>query len=213
MGYDFKNHHVFAGDADAAAIRNAVIDKLADLLGSRSPDESDARRSLVIGPPDRWIFVGDSASMTEDGDPAAFAELGRAMSTIAPVVDVKMSDSAIVHIELFRGGALVDRFGNGTFPVYLFRSEEEAEPFRGTPEKWTPYLTSAASVDALRQAWSQDGIADEILTATVRLLGMNEHLAAIGYSIFDESDEIKYDKWLENEPTVDRKAFLEMHFA
>jgi hypothetical protein len=50
-------------------------------------------------PPDRWIFVGDSAGSTEDTDPDPFDSLSNCLSFIAPTLSVKMSDSAILHLQ------------------------------------------------------------------------------------------------------------------
>lgn len=210
MGYDYSNHHVFVGKRDAGEVRQAVVDKICSLRGNLTKDECAADRSIVVGPPGRWIFVGDSAGSTETPDPEAFDGLACQLSRIAPTISIKMSDSAIVHILLYADGRLVDKFGNGTFPWFRFTSPDEAQPFRGELENWTHLLVSPTQADALRTAWSHDGDVTSIVERTARLFGMHADLIQTGYSVFDEDIEIKYDEWL-CDASVDMTQFDEFH--
>lgn len=212
MDFDYSNHQVFAGAVDADGVRATIIDRLRDLFPERSTGERDAIRSIVVGPPGRWVFVGDTAGSTERADPVAFDEMSMLLSRVAPTLSVKMSDSAIVHLLLYREGRLVDRFGNGTFPFSRFRSEEEAAPFRGIITEWSPYLVPGHRPEDLRREWSQEGDATEIMEETARLLGVKSCLMKVGYSIFDEADEIKYSGWLADKP-VDLASFEELHVS
>ena len=214
MGADFSTHWFFAGTTDAAEARAAVIDRSRQALiqaGLREVAmEEAAERSLVVGPPGRWIFLGDSAGSTEWADPEGFDDLSRALSGLGPVVDVKMSDSAAVHFYLHRGGRPVDRFGNAAFPFHRFEAEEGAR-YRGQPELWADLLLSPNTVDALRSAWVQEWRASEILAETGRIFGWAPELSWVGYSFDDEGIPTKYDDFLRHSG-VALDAFNEYHF-
>ena len=212
MGYDYSNLQVFAGDRDSLALKRSIIDRISNVLPNRVDKEDAASRSIVIGNCDRWIFVGDTAGSTEDGDFQAFKELAVELSKIAPLFSVEMSDSAIVHFCLYANGKLVDKFGNGLFPFFLFKSEQEAKPYKGKIENWLSFLTSPDRIEQLRKTWSQEDYATNIVANTAKLFDINPELMQVGYSIFDEAEEIKYSKWLEDE-NIDLKSFEELHFA
>lgn len=210
MGFDYSNHHVFVGDANAADVRDAVVDCVRGIPMTRSSND-DANRSIVVGPSERWIFVGDSAGSTEEADPKAFDALAIDLSSIAPTIDVKVSDTAIVHIFLYADGQLIDKFGNGSFPWFRFKTNEESTHYRGDVEKWSLLLHAPADATALRQTWSQDGNADSIVRESARLFGIHPELIQVGYSIFDEQIEIKYDDWLDD-GIFELGLFDEFHF-
>lgn len=73
MGADFSSHRLFAGTDDVSRCRNAVVAELRRYFLQEGyvavADENDAERSVVVGPADRWIFVGDSAGSTDWTDP------------------------------------------------------------------------------------------------------------------------------------------------
>lgn len=216
LGADFSSHRVFAGTGDATCLRSAVIAQLRCILQQSGfeeiADEDKADRSVVIGPAGRWLLVGDSAGSTEWTDPQGFDALALALSTLAPVIDTKMSDDAAVHFYLYRTGRRVDQFGNAAFPFYKFSCEEKAASFRGKPELWADLLADPSQVPALRAAWVQDWQAPEILASTARLLGWDPQLLWVGYSYDDEGIPIKYDEFLRG-CEVDLGAFKEYHFA
>lgn len=216
MGADFSSHRLFAGTDDVSRCRNAVVAELRRYFLQEGyvavADENDAERSVVVGPADRWIFVGDSAGSTDWTDPEGFDALSRALSTLMPVVDTKMSDDAAVHFYLYRDGCFVDKFGNAAFPFYRFGCEEDAAPFRGKPELWKDLLLDPGQVPALRAAWVQEWKAREILARTARLLGWDRELLWVGYTYDDEGIPLKYDEFLSGSK-VDLAAFEELHFA
>ncbi|MCA9173831.1 MAG: hypothetical protein KDB14_05025 [Planctomycetales bacterium] len=121
-----------------------------------------------------------------------------------------MSDSAIVHLLLYANGELVDRFGNGIFPWFRFRSPAEAKLFQGDVEKWRPFLRPVADLDTLRQVWCQDSDANSIVSRTADLFGIQLELFQVGYSIFDEQVEIKYNDWISAD-ALSVGAFDEFH--
>jgi hypothetical protein len=173
--------------------------------------EADAARSLVVGPAGRWLFTGDSAGSTEWADPDGFESISRALSSLGPVVDVQMSDSAAIHLSLYRQGQLVDRFGNAAFPFYDFATEAEAAPYRGRPELWVDLLLSPDTVGALRSAWVQEWQASAIMAETGQLLGWDPKLYWVGYTFDDEGIPTKYDDFLRYSG-VELESFDEYHF-
>jgi hypothetical protein len=215
MGVDFSSRWFFAGTSDAAGARSALVDRLRRALHQAGfqevTREADAERGLVVGPAGRWVFTGDSAGSTEWADPDGFEALSLALSTLGPVVDVKMSDSAAVHFYLYRQGRLVDKFGNAAFPFDRFATEEEAAPYRGKPELWADLLLSPDTVGALRSVWVQEWRASEILAETGRLLGWGPELLWVGYTFDDEGIPTTYDDFLRHSG-VEVEAFDEYHF-
>jgi hypothetical protein len=216
MGADFSSHKVFAHPGDPGACREAVIAELRRLMGGQGlvecPDEGGAERSFVVGPPARWIHVGDSAGSTETADPDAFDEVGGVLSHLGAVVDIKWSDDAVVHLLLYRAGELVDKFGNGNFPWFSFESAEEARAYWGCPQLWSDLLRDGTSIAALRSAWVQEWRASEILATTADLLGWETELLNVGYTFDDEGIPIKYDEFLADSG-VDLTQFQELHFG
>jgi hypothetical protein len=215
VGADFSSHWFFAGAADPASARTALVERICQALHQAGFEqvarEEDAKRSLVVGPPGRWIFIGDSAGSTEWVDSESFDSLSHAISALGPIVDVKMSDSAAIHFYLYQQGQLVDNFGNAAFPFYRFATEEESALYRGKPERWTDLLISKTTVDALRSAWVQEWRASEILWETARLLGWDPELLWVGYTFDDEGIPMKYDEFLRYS-RVEIDGFDEYHF-
>jgi hypothetical protein len=216
MGADFSSHRLFVGGSDANRCRDAVVAELRRYFRQEGlaevADERDAERSIVVGPAGRWLFIGDTAGSTEWADPEGFAALSIALSTVAPVVDTRMSDDAAVHFYLHRRGRLEDRFGNAAFPFNRFADDDEAAPFRGQPELWADLLLDPGQVTALRAAWVQEWQAREILATTARLLGWDLGLLWVGYTYDDEGIPLKYDEFLRGSE-VDLSGFEEFHFA
>ncbi len=124
----------------------------------------------------------------------------------------EVSDSAVVHFSLDTDGQIVDKFGNGLFPFFLFKSEQEAQPCKGVIKKWIPFLKSPDRARDLREVWSQSNDTNGIIFNTAKLFGINSELMRVGYSTFDESEEIKYDQWLEEED-ISLNSFDELHFS
>jgi NADH:ubiquinone oxidoreductase subunit len=212
MGFDFQNQHVFVGEQDAELVRAAIVEYVGSTFAGRSCSEDEAERSIVIGPPGRWIFVGDSAGGTENGDAESFDALSKSLSRIAPTLAIKMSDSAIIHFYLYSKESVIDKFGNGKLPMFLFRNSDEASQFAGDCEKWAALLVDPKKIDLLRRTWSQDEDATSLLIDTAQLFGLHPELCKAGYTIFNESDEIKYSDWLKGE-YFEQNMFDEFHFS
>jgi hypothetical protein len=211
MGYDYGSIHIFAGTESSERIRSCIMQRICDLIPSRVSTEIESTRSIVVGPPDRWIFVGDTASATEDGDPDGFDLLVKELSAIAPTLAIHMSDSACVHFYLYHQRELIDKFGTGKFPFFPFDSEDEAMSFRGIEQRWQPFTLNVDGPAQLRSVWDANHDADGMVVSTANILGIDPELAGCGFTIFDESEEIYYRDWLEGDPIL-LKRFDELYF-
>jgi hypothetical protein len=84
MGADFSTRWFFAGDANTASLRGAVVDCLRRTLHQEGFQEvagaEQAERSLVVGRAGRWVFTGDSAGSTEWSDLDGFVSLSHTLS-------------------------------------------------------------------------------------------------------------------------------------
>lgn len=211
MGYDYSSIHVFTGDNESKSIRAQIINYLPQIINGLPVPQPQANRSIVIGPPSRWIFVGDTASQTEDGDRNALNKLINKLSNIAPTLAIHMFDSGCVHLYLNHNGEIVDKFGTDISLWEPFQSEEEAKAFKGIEEKWAPYSLDINGVDKLRSIWDKKNNVDCIVKTTANILGIHPELARCGYTIFDEADEIYYRDWIDDKLLLS-KEFSEYHF-
>ena len=212
MGYDYTSIHVFSQRDGPLATRSEIIARLPLILSGRAVPPSEANRSVVVGPPSRWVFVGDSSSATEDGDPDALQKLIDGLSMIAPTLAIHMSDSACVHMYLRHHGRLIDKFGTGIFPFYSFRSDEEAAPFQGVVERWAPFTKDTSGPAALRAVWDSQEGAESVVRMTAEVLGIRPELAGCGFTVFDEAEEIHFREWLQD-CSVLSEPFEEFHFV
>lgn len=217
MGEDVSSHQCFAGAVDAERCRAAIIAELRRLMGEADfrevATEEEADRSFVIGPPGRWIHVGDSAGSTDCQEAGAFEAASEALSFLCPVVDIRISDSAVIYFDLYRNGQPIDSFGNGLFPFFPFETAEQAEACRGKPELWVEFLLEPDQPSALQAGWDQSGNTTAILMSTAALLGWHPDLVWVGYSNDNEGIFQRYDDYLlEIEAEVDLAAFEELHF-
>lgn len=214
MGADFSNHQCFVGEAQPTEVRSALICQIqiamSEMGYQQISSENQAERSFVIGPAERWIWIGDSAGSTETADSGAFRQLSLRLSEIAPVVDVLMSDSAAIHLYSYIGGELVDKYGNAAFPFFQFKTSEEASEFQGKPELWIRYLQDVNDLKALRSFWVQEWGADRILSQTMTLFGMNPLFYDVGYTHDDEGVPMKYTEYLAGK--INQSVFNELHF-
>ncbi|MEM7157276.1 MAG: hypothetical protein AAF799_30805 [Myxococcota bacterium] len=256
MGDDATNRWLFAGDSTQAqySMRLRLQAFLREHLSrhgyERAPGDRVADRSFVLGPPARWIWIGDSFDSL-DGEycrnsPSALThqldlrralealgpdavhpgttprasgpgELAPLLSHLGPVAKVEISDSSIVHIELFERGREIDRFANGVNPFYCFPDAKRAAPWRGHPERWEPLLRPGRTVDELRAAWTQaigrwpegrSASCDTITAACIELLGFSE-LVDRGYTWNPEGLDYRYTAYLD---PATRHACFELHF-
>lgn len=215
MGDDFSNRQCFTGRSDSAILRERICHAIRDSLLAAGYEEvsteAEATRSIVVGPAGRWVFVGDTAGSAETADPLAFAALSADLSKALPIIEIQMSDSAAVHIQLYQSGSLVDRYGNAAFPFFRFTTPEELEPFKGKPELWQDFLLAGDSIDQLRAVWVQDWRADEILADSAKLFGWDATLCFFGYTIDVEGIGLKYKESASIEE-LNLSGFSELYF-
>jgi hypothetical protein len=211
MGDDFNNRQVFADRGDPVRVRADLIALMKRSLLEQGYDvaatEKDADRSIVVGPAERWIWLGDSAGSTETLDGKAFRSLSLALSAFKPVVDVSMSDSVAVWFTLYLGGGIVDSFGT---PLLSFSDDKEANYWAGRPEFWRELLIASEQVDVLRFVWVQQSNGRDILDATADLFGWNPHLVWFGYTLDTDQEPMRWDELRAAETPI--SAFEEFHF-
>jgi hypothetical protein len=215
MGEDVSYHKVLVRNATPEVAKQSVLGTILQVFREmgyiRITEEEEAERSIVVGPPDRWIHVGDSTGSTEWADSLAFDQLSRALSRYGIVVDVMVGDTVTVHFALYRDGELIDRFKNYASVWGNFASQEEAESYRGVPELWEACFPSPEAVSALRSIWVQGGDCTKILGQTTDLFGWEEKLVWVGYTFDIEgipnkwNEEVRYSG-------MDLTQFTELHF-
>lgn len=229
MGDDHCSRMVFAARADASALRLAIVGRVTSHLLMRGlapvPARTGDSRNIVVGPPDRWIFVGDSAG-TAFSDEPAFTELSASLSTLAPVVEVFMEDSAVLRLNLYRDGNRADRVADRKGLFRPFASPDEARAYAGRPELWldlvadpaSPHDGHAASVAgreessmrAIRAAWSPSRPAVDRLYELEAIFGFAGH-AWSGFTNDSEGIPDGPADW--NECSSPGRPFTELRFA
>jgi hypothetical protein len=215
MGVDFSSHWIFTGNESGERTRNSVIEVLQQTLlqaGYRiASKKRPGDRDIVIGPPGRWIWIGDSASHMDLSGLKRFASLSQSLSKLAPVVDLEMGDSVEILFSLYRQGCLVDAFRNEA--CFSLPSETGAAQFLGKADLWADFLRPPFRVENLRSIWIQGGEANEILTQTVRLLGFDPELSGVGYTIDYDGIPEKYIHYLgKTTMELEKTGFSEFHF-
>jgi len=213
MGFDFTSLQVFAG-ADKS-VRDAIINCIENISEQKVSEEKLAGRCIVVGPPDRWIFVGDTAGSTEFYDKDLLNTLITSLSHIAPTVRIIMSDSCTINMTLHHNGQQVDKVGDGKLPFYKFENAKEAREYKIKPKKWIELLDSNINARELKRAWPKNKNSYKSSYMTLQqmatALGLNSNLSQTGYTYFDEVDEIKYTLTLEESQS--HESFKEFYFA
>jgi len=212
MGDDYANHQMFAGD-NAEQRRDQLLAEIQSFLAEQGyravkTDES-ADRSLAIGPAGRWICVYDSYGNGYDSDISEFENLSRRLSSLAPIVDIHMSDNAAVRFNLYQNGRIIDQFANSPDVGREWESWEEELRFQGKPELWPAVL--APSHFNLRAAWQKTG-ADQIVAATASVLGWHPELCQAGYTIDYDGIPVYFREHFADDPT-DIDGFAECHYG
>lgn len=210
MGSDYAWLRCWHPAPATEADRDAVLDDAAAALEARgyAPTTGDGR-GLVAGLDGRWVQLGDQADSTEYQGafpPPAPAELAAALSRRGPAVRMVMSDDAVVHLELWRDGARVDRYGTMHLGWALF-PDAEVDAWRGAPAAWADLLAPGAEVAALAAAWEltrepggwKGRYAGAVLEATGEALGWDPELAQVGWSHDADGLYIPWDGFLEDE--------------
>lgn len=193
--------------------------------------DAAADRSFVIGPPGRWLLLGDSADALDYERlqlPAKVGDdLSATLSELAPLVEVLGSDSHTYRLRLFENGALRDTFQNGEFPFDPFESAAAAAPLAGSPDRWRHLLLPGRTVDELRGVFAQSIRGIEwpsrrhgLQWSMCQLLGLPERLVEVGYTWNPEGVDVSYRQYVQHMrknaasgPLPDLDAFTELHFA
>lgn len=229
MGDDHCSRMVFAARSDAAALRLAIVGRVTSHLLTHGlvpvPARTEESRNIVVGPPDRWIFVGDSAGTTFSDEPA-FIELSASLSTLAPVVEVFMEDSCVLRLNLYRDGKRVDRVADRQGLFKPFASPDEARAYAGRPELWLDLVANPASpqddpapsvadwedssMRVIRAAWSASRPAVDRLYELEAIFGFGGH-AWCGFTNDSEGIPDGPADW--NECSSPGRPFTELRFA
>ena len=216
MGDDFSNRMLFAGEEDPAQFRRRVIastEETMRAMGYRLEamgyfDEAEEGRALVFGPPERWLFMGDTAGSTEFADRDAWQHLTIALSHQAPLIEVFMSDSCCVHIKLWRDGLLEDTIGNGEMPFGAL-TERAREELGGDPAKWRELLAEGVAFEDFARRWDIESSCYELLVTATQCFGWHQELAGTGYSIDFDGIFSKYDPEF---MSLQDDDFVELHW-
>lgn len=122
-----------------------------------------------------------------------------------------MSDSAAIHLHLYKASSLIDTYGNAEFPFFKFKTEEEERKFQGKPELWAEFFLDARSVDKLRTIWTQDRGAGSILYKTAELFGWNRNFCSVDYTLDMDGMGVKYNEYLDEVEDQIWTGFSELH--
>ncbi len=182
MGASFTNLQVQVGpgggDAEVAAVREAVRAALSVDFVEAGPDE-EAERTAVIAPPLRgWISVYDEELDRQAEEP--LVDLARALSARHRVVSLLVHDSDVVDARLFEAGDVLDHYVSDPDFFEMPRSARAA--VKGRPEAWVPVLAPGVPARALGQAFRlRPTFAEEIVAAMAPLLGWDADRARATY--------------------------------
>ena len=212
MGDDFRNRMIFLGDEDLDALRADIIDECSTFLARRGlrriEREDDADRSVAFGPPARWLFMGDTAGSTECAAPEDWRALSALISARFPIAEVIMSDSCCVHIELWRGGQIVDRIGTGEMPWGELK-EDTAAKLGGVPARWRSFLLPEHGDSELSERWHMNQRPFDLIRQAIALFGWHPSLCCTGYSLDLDGIFCKYEP---EDHDLTESDFTELHW-
>jgi hypothetical protein len=207
LGSDYTWLRCWHPAAATAGDRDAVLELAAGALrdGGYVDGEGRGLVALLDGP---WVQLGDQAGSTEyqrSFPGPGPAELAAALSRQAPTVRMVMSDDAVLHLELWRAGARVDRYGTMHLRWELF-ADDEVDGWRPDPEAWRELVASGERVEDLAEVWrieEDDGgwrgrPTWEVLEVSCRVLGWDPELAQVGFSHDADGIYIPWDGFLED---------------
>jgi hypothetical protein len=181
VGSFFTNVHARAPAAKEEDARHAIIELLtkeARAQGMHPCGEQDPPdRSIIVGPPDRWIAIYDEA--TEDQSVERLDRLARAVSAAleGPAVAALVHDSDHLVLRLFDRGELVDEIARGGKP-------------RGDIARWESLCGSKLS--HLRDALShRDLFAEQTLADIAGALGADATSLCTGYRYLSDGGALR----------------------
>ena len=207
MGVDFANYQIFGGDVYAEETYSNLLSQIPELIIENgfktTTQEEESDRSIVVGPPGRWIWVYDSYARGINPTNHDVEQLAIALSGYGAVVNIAMYDTAIVHFFLYQHEYLVDRFVSapwfylGYIKKWQSHARFEESDFYGQPEKWAEFLTYSTDLNKLREAWQQK-LPEDILRQTALVFGWDPILCQGGYIVSDDGYyDFRYDEYFE----------------
>lgn len=213
MGSDYSYAKVYAGENKSKRVHHELLELLRAYLTGADLIETTralADRSLVVGPPDLWIHVGDSTATCGSGQAEEFKKLAYEISATFLVATVEVDDDAQVVISLLKHRRLLDFFSNGSS---WFSGLPPGEDSEGNPRIWADELgRDPESTWWLREyAWNKDHTVLQIVENTSRHFGWDLRLSHVGYTHDAEGIPRIYDEHLHGR--IDPDLFSELHFS
>lgn len=205
-----------------------TIKRLMDQQGfNQVLTDASAERSFVLGPPERWLLLGDSADSLDSQrlsrTNADRRSLSLSLSLKAPVIELCVSDDIWGALALFENGKEKATWQSGPYPFDLpgklsSDSDDEANASR---TGWTSYLAAGEALGDLERAFrSQESTRYEgsLAWRLADLFGWPVDLAEVGYTWNPEGVPVSYRQYVEHYPAFTgprpRLAdFVELHFA
>ena len=205
MGVDFANYQVFAGNSGAEELHCNLVSQIPDLMaknGFQTTIQGDGvDRTVVIGPPGRWIWIYDSYATGINPTKHEVGQLATELSVYGAVVNIAVYDSSMIHFFLYNKGRKVDQFVNApSFYIWYMKkwqpqTKHKEDDFYGQPERWTEILTDSTTLEELRQAWQQK-LPNDILQQTAHLVGWDLGSCQGGYIVSDDDyADFRYDEY------------------
>jgi hypothetical protein len=225
MGDDYSNLQVYISTGNDTIARNQVIGVAVEILqqvGYIEVDQADKHdRVIVVCPPSRtlWLTLYDSAAYWTEDDLIHSVEeaenFGRLLSDrIGPIIQLEVSDSALVQLKLFAQGKLIDQYAD-SLSFSSWKDDAEKQAWRGKEEVWASLFNLDLSAqEKLRSTWdlrddNWSMARMDILSQTAELIGWNWRFASTGYTWGMDGIPISYIHSLSIE---DQNAHTELYF-
>jgi hypothetical protein len=186
------NIQVLVGTRPAAEVQDAIERAVRQQLAAEgfvaiAAGNTDAALERTVflarSASGRWIAVYDER--VEFGGERAVCDWAAAISagTDGAALGIHVEDSDVVSLFLFKGGTPADAFvSDPLYPTHGSEAHGQFTTVAGQPERWSELLVAGATPMALRVAWDQRPLfAEDRLTATLPLLGLDERLTWMGW--------------------------------
>lgn len=194
MTFGFGNIQVFVGDKDPYEIHGKIIQALRerarDDLYEESPevDFFEADRLFIVGPvvPEPWIAVWDYYKDWEMYFDLWEVAQDISRSILEPTLSMYLRDSAVLRLDLFDNGVLIDKRTN--YPdEFGAVNEADVRAFAGNPTVWERFLAPGATPTDLRNEWIRHG--ESAVWNITRLFGMNrDNIGYCDLNVIDKPD-------------------------
>ena len=168
MGAFFANVHVRARPGAEAETRARLLSQLRELAGRaglvEATEGAEVTRTVIVGPPDPWIAVYDTATEVE---PSTVAALARALTqaTEGPALAALVHDSSELFVFLYDAGKKLDELGGKK---------------KGSAARWKGLLPEE-KLPSLKEAFRREDVfVEDTLRAIGSLLGIDEGRISTG---------------------------------